>query len=404
MTDKKAFFWAAVLLGVLCLFCVPALAGENAGEQPETGTQDPEESQWQRQLDQKWDSALEDTDFEELEQAMEEALETDQISFAELAKGLASGKIKPDMELVRELVNKGVFGNMKGAKGILTQILALSILSAFFSMIASIFGNGQVSDISFYVVFLILLALLMSSFARASKIASETIEKLLLFVKVMMPVYMVIVAAAGGGTTAVVFYEFFLFLAFVVNWLILRVLIPMIHVYVVMGVVNHLSKEDLFSKAADLIRTAVKWALKTIVGLVIGFQLLQSLIAPFIDSFRSASLHRTLMSIPGVGNAINGITEMAIGAGILIKNGMGSAALIVIVLICLTPVLMLGVYVFLFQLSRALIQPVADKRIQKCIGYVREGTALLMRTLMITCFLFLLTVAVLTASTNGGIS
>ena len=76
MTDKKAFFWAAVLLGVLCLFCVPALAGENAGEQPETGTQDPEESQWQRQLDQKWDSALEDTDFEELEQAMEEALET----------------------------------------------------------------------------------------------------------------------------------------------------------------------------------------------------------------------------------------------------------------------------------------------------------------------------------------
>ncbi len=380
--------WLKFSCGILLVFClIYAEQRLTCGQEKELEIQTEE---------------LPQTDYSELDEAMEEALGTDKLSFKELAEGLASGKFRLNMEFLKELLERGVFGDLNGAGKVLSQILVLAILSALFTMISSVFGNAQVSDISFYVVFLILLVLLVSSFGRASQTALGTIEKLLMFVKVMMPAYMLIVAAAGGGTTAVIFYEFFLFLVFVVDWLVVRLLIPLIHVYVVLGVVNHISKEDLFSKTAGLIKTLIQWFLKTVIGLVIGFQLIQGLVAPFIDSFKSAAIHKTLMSIPGVGNAINGVTEMAIGAAILIKNGMGAAALIVLVLICLAPVVNLGGYVLLFQFSGALIQPVADKRIQKCVGYVREGTSLLMRTLMITCFLFLLTVAVLTASTNGG--
>ncbi len=345
---------------------------------------------------------LPEIDYEEIDDVVEELLGRDDFSFRQLMDDLASGNLKLNGDFLKKLINEGVFGNLKGAKGILTQILILSVLSAMFTMLASVFGNGQVSDIGFYVVFLILLALLMSSFSRAAAIAAETVEKVLAFVKVMMPAYMLIVAAAGGGTTAVIFYEFFLFLVFLVDWVILKLLLPLIRVYVILGVVNHISKEDLFSKTAELIKTLIQWSLKSIIGLVIGFQLIQALIAPFIDSFKSAAIHKTLMSIPGVGNAINGVTEMAIGAGILIKNGMGAAALVILVLVCLTPAACLGIYVLLYQLSRALIQPIVDKRILKCIGFAREGAAMLLRTLLITCFLFLLSIAVLTASTNIG--
>ncbi len=346
---------------------------------------------------------LDEVDYEELQQAMEELLETEDLSFKELMEGFATGEFQLNGQFFKELFNRNVFGNLGGIKGVATQILVLSILAALFSMISSVFGNGQVSDMSFYVVFLILFALLMNSFVQASQIAQGTIEKLLSFVKVVMPAYMLIVAAAGGGTMAVVFYEFFLFLVFVINWLIVKLMLPLIHIYVVLGVVNHISKEDLFSKAAELIKTVVSWALKSVIALVIGFQLIQGLVTPYIDTFKSAALHKTLMSIPGVGNAINGVTEMAVGAGILIKNGMGVTVLIILLLACAVPIVTLGIFVLLFQFMGAVIQPISDKRILNSIGYVKEGNKLLLRCVLITCFLFILTIAVVTASTNGGV-
>lgn len=363
-----------------------------------------EESQAEEEAMGSFYEELDELDYEELQWAMEELLESNDLSFKELMEGFATGEFQLNGQFLKELLNRNVFGNLEGIKGVATQILVLAVLAALFSMISSIFGNGQVSDMSFYVVFLILFALLMNSFVQASQIAEGTVEKLLTFVKVAMPAYMLVVAAAGGGTVAVVFYEFFLFLALVINWFILKFLLPLIHIYVVLGVVNHISKEDLFSKAAELIKTVVSWALKSIIALVIGFQLIQGLVTPYIDTFKSAALHKTLMSIPGVGNAINGVTEMAVGAGILIKNGMGVTILILLLLACAVPVVTLGIFVLLFQFLGAVIQPISDKRVLNSIGYIKEGNKLLLRCVLITCFLFMLTIAVVTASTNGGMS
>lgn len=353
--------------------------------------------EWIKEMDE------DNVNYEELQKAVEELLGREDLRFQDLVEGFATGKYQLNGSFLKDLINQNVFGNLDGCKGIATQILTLAILAALFSVISSVFGNGQISDMSFYVVYLILFALLMHSFVQASHIAQQTIEKLLVFVKVAMPAYMLVVAAAGGGTMAVVFYEFFLFLVFLINWVMLRVLLPMIHMYVILGAVNHLLKEDLFSKAAELLHTVVSWLSKTVIGIVIGFQLIQGLISPYIDTFRSAALHKTLMSIPGVGNAINGVTEIAVGAGILIKNGMGVTVLLILLIFCAMPILTLGVYVLLFQILGAVIQPISDKRIVHSMTYVKEGNKLLLQCVMITCFLFVLTVAVVTAATNGGI-
>lgn len=380
------FMWLSGILGIPVVFAA-------------------EEESVQEQIEEELRDTLSKEEYREIEQAMEELTGSDEIHFLDLVKKLASADFSLKDASAKEVLGTLfhlLTGKFDSVRSLMTQILVLSILSALFSMISSVFGNGQVSDIGFYVVFLILIVLLLHSFRSISMIAEDTIGHMVTFVKLSMPAYMMMIAAAGAGTTAVLFYEFFLFLVFVVQWLFGRLVLPLIHMYVILGVVNHLTKEDYFSKTAELLKTAITWMLKTVIGLVIGFQLLQSLVAPYIDSFKSASLHKTLMSIPGVGNAVNGVTEMALGAGILIKNGMGAAVLVVLVLICLVPVLSLGAYGLMYQLVRALIQPVADKRILAGVGCVKEGAFLLLRTVLITCFLFLMTIAVLTATTNIG--
>ena len=92
---------------------------------------------------------------------------------------------------------------------------------------------------------------------------------------------------------------------------------------------------------------------------------------------------------------------MAAGTAVLVKNGIGMAGALLCVALCLVPLVQMACITFLYKLAAAVIQPVSDERITGCVDTVGEGCRLLMRVFFTTGVLFLLTVAVAAAVTNG---
>ena len=60
----------------------------------------------------------------------------------------------------------------------------------------------------------------------------------------------------------------------------------------------------------------------------------------------------------------------------------------------------MAVMTLMYKLAAALVQPVSDKRITGCISSVSEGYELLVKVVFSTGVLFLLTIAVVTATTT----
>ena len=89
-----------------------------------------------------------------------------------------------------------------------------------------------------------------------------------------------------------------------------------------------------------------------------------------------------------------------LGTAVLIKNGIGMAGAVVTVAICAVPVLQMLILAFLYKLAAALVQPVSDKRITGCIGGVSEGYEMMVKIIFTAGLMFLLTVAVVAASTS----
>ena len=107
--------------------------------------------------------------------------------------------------------------------------------------------------------------------------------------------------------------------------------------------------------------------------------------------------------IPGIGNIAGSVTDVLLGSAVLIKNGIGAAALIVILLLCMAPLLKLGILVVILELSAALIQPVSDKRMTGCVAGVGDGIKLLFRAVFTVAILFIITIVVVTVSVRGSI-
>ena len=144
----------------------------------------------------------------------------------------------------------------------------------------------------------------------------------------------------------------------------------------------------------------VGWSLKALLALVCGFHMVQGLISPAADAFRTMSVSRGIEAIPGVGDAGSSATELVLGSAMLIKNGIGAAALVVLILLCMVPLIKLAVIMLVYYVLAAILQPVSDERITECLLGMGNGVKLLFQAAFTVLALILLPIALTTAVTG----
>ena len=204
----------------------------------------------------------------------------------------------------------------------------------------------------------------------------------------------------GRCISSLAFYHLAIILIVVIEELLLRLIVPGIHMYVIIRVMNSLQSEDYLSKFAELLETAIGWGLKTLMGSMIGLNVIQGMLGPAIDTVKRSAVTRGMEMVPGVGDLLGGTAEVALGTAVLIKNSIGIVGMFLCLVLCLAPLLQLAVITLGYKLAAALVQPVSDKRIIECISGVGEGCKMLMNCIFVTGILFLVTVAIVTYTTG----
>lgn len=277
----------------------------------------------------------------------------------------------------------------------------LIISAAVLSTIAKAFRNRQISDMGFYLIFLLIFLIMMKSFGVCYELTESVIGDLIDFMKVLMPTYLMAAAVSAYQTSAVVYYEGFLLLIYYLQKLVAVLLLPAIRCYVLFAMVGHLVKEELFSKGREGLKKLILWALKAMIGVTAGLQMIQGMISPAIDEMKHTVFSKGVSSLGNIGNVAQNVTDVILGSGALLKNGIGVVAAVIIISICLIPVVEVACYVVFYQVLAAVSEPISDKRLTAAIGQMGEGIGLLVKLLFTVCAMFLLTIAIVCVTTGG---
>ena len=346
-------------------------------------------------------SQMEDYDYGDIQEYLDEILGETEVHFTDLMQLLMSGDFSGLVQQVGELLRQGAVSGLNSNGKALRQVILTALFGALLSRFSEAFSKNGIGETGFYVTYLLLTSLLLGAFLSTKELGDELIRHMLQFMQVLIPVFFVAVAYAGGSVTALAFYQMVLLVIAAVQWLFLVILLPLIQVYVCLQLVNSLSREDFLSKAAELLETILEWSMRTLLGVVIGIHMIQGLVLPMVDSVKSAALRRAVSAIPWVGKGGEAVAQVLLGSGVLIKNAIGMAALVVLVMICIIPVVKLGLIALLYQAAAAMLQPAADARLVESILAVSSGTRLVMRLVIHTLVLFMLTLAIICAVSNA---
>lgn len=340
---------------------------------------------------------MEELDFSEIDGMLRE--KGSGIDFGELVQKLINGEEIDKGELVGELLDM-VFQEVAAFRSDLLQIVLLCIVFSILYNFTNIFKNPAVTEISFYMVYMLLLVLLLKSFFILKNVVALVLDDVLVFLKLLIPTFSLSMAFSGQVTAGSAFYELTFFLIYGIEWLINYLILPAIQIYVVVEMMNYFTEEEMLSKMTELIKEGIQWLMKLLFTMVIGINVVQNLLAPVIDSFKSTLISRTAGMIPGLGTSINAVTEIMVGTGIIIKNGVGVAAILVLLVLCAGPVIKVWVMTFMYRVIAAVMQPIGDKRMLGCINGAGEGGRLLSKVVVTTVVMFLVTIAMVTAATT----
>lgn len=351
------------------------------------------------------DTSIFSLDYSELDKTVEALFpKNETLRFSEILCGLMDGKI-PFQELFSLIKESGYHGVFYGASGV-KELLFIAVVAAVFYILSKTGKLGQATQTGFFVAYLLIVAGTFRIFDTSREIAGEALTALLDFMKVLLPVYCTGISIASGSFSASVFYSVAMLGIAVVGMILRNVVLPVIGLYYMLSVLNRILEEDFLSKLAGLFYSVAEGTMKVSVAAVLGIGTIQGMIAPAADAVKRSALIKTAGSIPVVGDLLDGTSQTVLAAGVLLKNTIGAAGAIVIFLLCLIPLLRVGIANFSLRFGAAVLQPVSDKRITDCLGYAAKAHRLLMKLILYTMLLFLLTIVfilLLTGGKGGGV-
>lgn len=352
------------------------------------------------------DRWLGELDFTNLDEMLAEEIfpeQKEKLTFSRLVEELlATGVIEFDYGRVVKWAGDALFYEFRTNREILVEVVFLAIAFSALRNFSGTFRSNGVSEICFLMVYSILAVLLLRSLVLYSEIAAETLEKSVDFMKALVPAFCVSMVFSAEVSTSAGFYQLAFLVIYLIQWLFLKILMPMIQIYIIAELFNHFFEDEKFENLTELLKGGVNWGMKSAGMVVLGLNVVQGIVAPARDRLVSGTVSRAASVIPGVGNAISGVGELMLGAGILIKSCVGATALIFLLLISMIPVVKILGMAVLYKLAAVVVEPVSDKRITGCIRGMAEGGLLYLKLVMYGIALLFLTIA-LTTTVSGRI-
>ena len=335
-------------------------------------------------------------EYSELQKTVEQMLPGKcPVTFEELVNLLMSGETEGASEHLKEIW-EWICSSMTFPVEHGVRLFFLLLLSALFSNLSRAFSREGTSHIGFLCVYFLIAVHIISGFTVSLATTAEGMENLCGFVSVLLPMYCISIAVVTGSVTAIGYYQGTAFFLGFFELLTRYCLLPLTQVYLLLALASCMQKRPVFGRLLELIVSLFSWIKKTLLGLALAFGAIQGILAPAIDGLKRTTVVKAASVLPGIGELIGGAWETVIGAGVVLKNSIGLAGILFLVLVVTFPLLKLALQYLIYRVLAAVAEPVLQEMTEQFLLQIGTAQRLLLETLVLGVVLFLLLLVVMT--------
>ena len=298
-----------------------------------------------------------------------------------------------------KILGNEVSSNIK----ILISILVIIVIHGILKSITDSLDNSNVSQIIYFVQYILIVTLIMSNFTEIIKLIKETANNLVGFINLLMPLLLTLMVYTGNITTSSVLEPIVLFISNFIGNIIIDALIPIVLIIVVFSIISKISDRVQVEKISKFLKSGVVWFLGIVLTIFVGVVSLEGTLSSSVDGVTAKTAKAVVSSvIPVVGKVLGDVVDSVLGCGVILKNAVGVVGVIVIIGICILPVLKIATLSIMYSLASAVVQPVADDKIVKLLDEMSGVFKLLLAILCSLSVILIIGVTLVIKISNSG--
>ncbi len=335
------------------------------------------------------DQELNNYDFENINSVINSNPDQDipKINFISLIKKIITGKF--DFFSLIQISNQIFFRDLNNNLYQTKKLFLLIILSSLIQNLASAFKTSSVSQIAFYINYIIIINNLFFAFKNSFSITKTLLSNLINLINSALPLIINLIFMTGKISSSTIFNPIIFFVSDIML-LLINFLLPAINFFFVLQIINNLTDKNLITNLALLTKNLISLSLKIIAFFFMSILSLQRLAAPLMENFFIKSTKFAVDLIPFVGETFTDAVDSIISWAYLIKNGVLISFIIAIIFFCMAPILNLTAFVLIYKIFSAVTQPICNKQILNCLESISTAHILLLSCAFcaITIFIF----------------
>ena len=286
---------------------------------------------------------------------------------------------------------------------ILISILVIIVIHGVLKSITDNLENTSVSQIIYFVQYILIVTLIMSSFTEIIKIVKDTANNLVGFINVLIPLLLTLLVYTGNIATSTLLQPIILFISNFIGNIIVDILIPIVLIIVVFSIISKISEKVQLDKLSKFLKSGVVWFLGVVLTIFVSVVSIEGTLSSSVDGVTAKTAKAAISTvIPVVGKVLGDVVDSVLGCGVILKNAVGIVGVIVILGICLMPIIKIATLSIIYNLASAVIQPVADDKIVKLLDEMGGVFKLLLGILCALSVLLIIGVTMVVKISNSG--
>ncbi|NLL82424.1 MAG: stage III sporulation protein AE [Tissierellia bacterium] len=351
------------------------------------------------------DEQLDVFDTSQLQSLIDEILKNNDyiqgLDFKDTLKKLIKGDEVLRWNSLKEALGKMFFGEVRLNLLFLSKVLVIAIISAILTNLQSSFEQSNVSTLANYISYVLIAILVLGSFHQLIETVKGTIDTLVNFMELILPVLLTLLVLAGGPNTKVLFHPMIIVVVNIIGEVVKNVVFPMIYFTFIISILSNLSERKEFKKLSELGRQVIVFIITASFTVFIGIITIYGLSSKIDGITIRTAKFAVDTFVPIVGGFLSDAVETVIGSSTVLKNGVGIIGLFLLIVITIFPVIKIAALLLVYKIVEVIIEPIVSSTISNFFSEVINILLLVLISMVSTAIMFFITITIIVDTGNN---
>lgn len=281
---------------------------------------------------------------------------------------------------------------LKEAVSVCVAIIAAVMVSSYISAMSE--KTHQITNL---ITTLVICGLLLRSTDSFIKLGIQTVNEIIAYGKLLLPVMTTGLAAQGAASTSTALFTITSVFLNILSVIAARIMIPFLYIYIALFVCGCVTNTPAIANLQKLMKWGMTWTLKLVTYAFTGFLGITKALSGTVDAsaIKAAKLALSGM-IPVVGNVISDASESVLLSAGILKNTAGVYGMLVVLSLLVNPFFQIGVHYAVLKLTGGICGLFGSKEtvallqnFAAAMGYILAllGTVSILLLLSTVCFM-----------------